>query len=95
MKRLLLGLVLSTFFSEAHSKSSYTIETLVRSFPIGAFVKYTIGKSALFWGDKAHKRDITYGFIRPELEFRTSGLVNYAGARAYVYPSNHRALCRE
>ena len=52
MKRLLLGLVLSTFFSEAHSKSSYTIETLVRSFPIGAFAKYSLGKSYLIWGDK-------------------------------------------
>ena len=86
MKKLLLAFFISIFFSEAHSKSSYTIETLVRSFPIGAFAKYSLGKSYLFWGDKKNKKDITYGFIRPEVEFRTSGLVNYAGARAYVYP---------
>ena len=29
---------------------------------------------------------MTYGFIRPELEFRTSGLVNYAGGKLFIYP---------
>ena len=84
MKKLSILLLLLSFTSKA--STNYAIETLVRSFPIGAFAKYTVGKSALLWGDKKHKKDITYGFIRPELEFRTSGLVNYVGGRLSVYP---------
>ena len=84
MKKLSILFFLLSFGSNA--STNYSIETLVRSFPYWCLLQNTLGKSALFWGNKAHKRDITYGFIRPELEFRTSGLVNYAGARLSIYP---------
>ena len=87
VKKILISFILfSSLYGIPSRASKYSIETLVRSFPIGAFSKFNLGKSYKFWGDKSHQKDITYGFVRPELEFRTSGLVNYAGGKVFIYP---------
>ncbi len=62
------------------------VEVLARSFPIGAFSKFSLEAINPLWGKRDHPKDITYGFYGAQAEFRTSAVVNYVSGKAFIYP---------
>lgn len=62
------------------------VEVLARSFPIGGFSKFSMEAITPIWGKKNHPKDISYGFLGGQLDYRTSALVNYLSGKLFLYP---------
>lgn len=70
----------------ANIELNQKVEVLARSFPIGAFSKFTVEGLLPLWGKRDHPKDITYGFFGAQAEVRTSAVVNYLAGQIFVYP---------
>jgi len=93
MKTLLI-LVCLAFSTCVFAQLDYSTETLVRSFPIGGYVKATIGQGFKIWQKENSQMPNSplYGHIRPNAYFRTSGILNAAGGGIEFYPISFFAL---
>lgn len=60
-------------------------EGFVRTNPIGAYARAEAGYSFGLW-DANHPKAPLYGFVRPMVQFQTSGLINSANAFLEFYP---------
>lgn len=83
---LCLPFLFHLFSQKAEAMIDYSADTLVRSFPLGGYVKGLFGKSFLLWKKKHPKIPIFYGFIRPSLGLKSSAIVNGAIAQIDIYP---------
>ncbi len=83
MKSLLVLLLIFPFAATAQFDLS--LETLARSFPQAAYIKATGGYGVPLW-DKRDKSPVLYGFARPMVSLRSSGIINAIDGRLEVYP---------
>lgn len=66
--------------------TSLTTEALVRSYPLGAFVKAEGTLDWKWWEKKDAKVPIMYGLLRPGLTLKTSAVVNTISPFLEFYP---------
>ena len=76
-----------TFSSFASVEINQKIEVLARSFPIGAFSKFSLEAVKPLWGKKDHPKDVTYGFYGAQAEFRTSAVVTISRQKHLSTPT--------
>lgn len=76
MKRfiLLIIIILTPLFGYTADNLDYSIDNIIRSYPLGLYSAGTIGYGKEIWGNK--KDFPLYGFVRPSLTYQTSFLVN-------------------
>jgi len=83
IKNIILVLIalyaLSTF-----AEVDYSVQTTVRTYPMGASLDADIGYGYKFW--ESSKNKAFYGYMRPSAQVKTSGLVNYISQQIDIYP---------
>lgn len=70
----------------ADYKTSLSTEALVRSYPLGAFLKTEGSLDYKWWEKKNEKLPILFGLIKPGLTVKTSGVVNTISPFLEFYP---------
>ena len=85
-----------TFSSFASVEINQKIEVLARSFPIGAFSKFTVEAVKPLWGKKITQKDVTYGFYgaQAELEPVQSSTISRQKHLSFPY-SNFGIISRQ
>lgn len=86
LKHLFLVLVLISSVS-AKEKEGFDLryEAFARTNPIGAYARAEAGYSFGIWDAKNAKAPL-YGFVRPMVQFQTSGLINSVNTFLEFYP---------
>lgn len=85
--KILICLLLFIAPAMAKEKEAFDLryEGFVRTNPIGAYARAEAGYSFGIW-DANHPKAPLYGFVRPMVQFQTSGLINSANAFFEFYP---------
>lgn len=85
MRILLFLLLLSTNLLAKKEAFDLRYEAFARSNPIGAYARAEAGYSIGLW-DAQHPKAPLYGFVRPMVQFQTSGLINTVRGFVEFYP---------
>jgi len=83
MKNLILFVLVLYAFS-TFAKSDYSLQGTIRSYPMGASIDADLGHSLKLW--KSNKNKAFYGYVRPSVSLKTSGLVNYVSQQVDIFP---------
>ncbi len=82
MKKIILGLLFFGSFSIAAVTYDSHVQGLYRSFPGAVAVSVDGGAAWKLWD----KEGVLYGYIRPNINFQTSGVTNQLRAQLDIFP---------
>jgi len=82
---IILQILLCAFPPIATATLDWSNRTLVRSYPTGGYTEGWIGKGFKFWESKKRPQ-LLYGFARPTIGFKTSGVINIGSVQLDLNP---------
>lgn len=83
IKNIIL-VIIALYALSTFGQTDYSLQTTIRTYSLGASVDGDLGYAYKFWNSDKNKA--FYGYFRPSVQIKTSGVVNYISQQMDFFP---------